>query len=110
LSCFGETIMNLEWKLGYVHRGLEKRLTEVSWKKSRLVAESSASDSATANALAHAIAIESILDSGCFTRANLFVQCHNRNSSLHDSGPSAYAQFSCWLSSRRSRLILVKHI
>jgi Ni,Fe-hydrogenase III large subunit len=62
LSCLGETIMNLELKLGYVHRGVEKRLTEVPWQKARLVAESSASDSAAANALAHAIAIESLLD------------------------------------------------
>jgi Ni,Fe-hydrogenase III large subunit len=70
LSCFGETIINLELKLGYVHRGVEKRMTEVPWKKSRLVAESSASDSAAANALAHAIAIESILDMKVSAYAN----------------------------------------
>jgi Ni,Fe-hydrogenase III large subunit len=60
-SCFGETILNLELRLGYVHRGIEKRLTEVPWKKARFVAESAASDTAAANALAHAVAIESIL-------------------------------------------------
>jgi Ni,Fe-hydrogenase III large subunit len=60
-SCFGETILNLELRLGYVHRGIEKRLTEVPWKKARFVAEAAASDTAAANALAHAVAIESIL-------------------------------------------------
>ena len=62
LSCFGETIVNLEMKLGYVHRGIEKRLTEVPWQKSRYIVESSATDSAASNALAHAVAIESLFD------------------------------------------------
>ncbi len=60
-NCFGETILNLEIRLGYVHRGIEKRLTEIPWTKARFVAEAAASDTACANALAHAIAIESIL-------------------------------------------------
>ena len=60
-SCFGETILNLELRFGYVHRGVEKRLTEVPWQKARFVAEAAASDTAVGNALAHAIAIESIL-------------------------------------------------
>jgi Ni,Fe-hydrogenase III large subunit len=61
-SCLGETILNLEISLGYVHRGVEKRLTEVPWRKARFVAESCASDTAVANALAHAIAIESLFE------------------------------------------------
>ncbi len=60
-SCFGETIVNLEIRLGWVHRGVEKRLTEVPWQKAHFVAEAAASDTACANAFAHAIAIESIL-------------------------------------------------
>ncbi len=59
-SCFGETILNLEIRLGYVHRGVEKRLTQVPWRKARFVAEAAAGDTACANALAHAIAIESL--------------------------------------------------
>jgi Ni,Fe-hydrogenase III large subunit/Ni,Fe-hydrogenase III component G len=61
-SCFGETILNLEIRLGYVHRGVEKRLTEVPWQKARFVAEAAASDTAVGNALAHAVAMESLLD------------------------------------------------
>ncbi len=60
-SCFGENILNLEMRLGYLHRGVEKRITEVSWTKSRFIAEAASSDTAVANALAHAIAIESLL-------------------------------------------------
>jgi len=60
-SCFGETILNLELKLGYVHRGVEKRLTELPWQKGRFLAEAAASDTAAANALAHAVALESIM-------------------------------------------------
>ncbi|MBU6451201.1 MAG: NADH-quinone oxidoreductase subunit C [Cyanobacteria bacterium REEB67] len=59
-SCFGETIVNLEIRLGYLHRGVEKRLTEVPWRKAHFVAEAAATDTAAANALAHAEAIESI--------------------------------------------------
>jgi Ni,Fe-hydrogenase III large subunit len=61
LSCFGETILNLEIRLGFVHRGVEKRMTEVPWQKGRFVAEAAASDTAAANALAHAVAVESLL-------------------------------------------------
>lgn len=59
-NCFGETILNLEIRLGYLHRGLEKRLVEVPWQKSRFVAEAASSDSAVANALAHCVALESL--------------------------------------------------
>lgn len=59
-SCSGEIILNLEIRLGYLHRGVEKRLTEVPLKNARFVAEAAASDMAVANALAHAIAIESL--------------------------------------------------
>ncbi|MBX9693478.1 MAG: NADH-quinone oxidoreductase subunit C [Cyanobacteria bacterium] len=59
-SCLGETIVNLELKFGYVHRGVEKRITEVPWHNARFIAEAAASDTACANALAHAITIESL--------------------------------------------------
>jgi Ni,Fe-hydrogenase III large subunit len=62
LSCLGEIIQNLEIRLGYVHRGVEKRMTEVPWRAARFVAESAASDTAAANALAYAIAVESMFD------------------------------------------------
>ncbi|MBI1270040.1 hydrogenase [bacterium] len=62
LSCQGEVIQNLELKLGYLHRGVEKRLTEIPWKLSRHLCEQAASDTAAANALANAIALEALLE------------------------------------------------
>jgi Ni,Fe-hydrogenase III large subunit len=68
-SCLGETILNLEIKMGWVHRGVEKRLTEVPWRKARYVCEATASDTAVANALAHSIAIESLFGAELPARA-----------------------------------------
>jgi Ni,Fe-hydrogenase III large subunit len=59
-SCLGEVIFNLEIRLGYIHRGVEKRLTETSWQKQRFLVEAAASDSAAANALAHSVALENL--------------------------------------------------
>lgn len=61
-SCLGEIILNLEIRLGYVHRGVEKRLTEIPWTKARFVTEAAASDMPVANALAHATAMESLFE------------------------------------------------
>ncbi|MBY0357156.1 MAG: NADH-quinone oxidoreductase subunit C [Candidatus Obscuribacterales bacterium] len=60
LSCMGERILNLEIRLGFLHRGVEKRLTEVPLTKTRFIAEAVASDTAAANAIASAQAIESL--------------------------------------------------
>jgi len=60
-SCVGEIVTNLEIRLGYQHRGIEKRLTEVPWQQARFVAESASSDTAAGNALAHAVAVEQLL-------------------------------------------------
>lgn len=69
-SCLGEIVLNLEIHLGYVHRGVEKRLTELPWKQTRFLAEAAASDTAAANALAHAIAVESLFEKEVPTRAS----------------------------------------
>lgn len=61
-SCLGEVITNLEIRLGYQHRGVEKHLCEVPWTQARFLAESASSDTAAGNALAHAVAIEQLLD------------------------------------------------
>jgi Ni,Fe-hydrogenase III large subunit/Ni,Fe-hydrogenase III component G len=61
-SCLGEVITNLEIRLGYQHRGVERRLTEVPWPQARFVAEAASSDTAVGNALAHAVALEQLLE------------------------------------------------
>lgn len=60
-SCSGEIITNLDIRLGYQHRGIEKRLVELPWQQTRYLAESASSDTAAGNALAHSIAIEQLL-------------------------------------------------
>jgi Ni,Fe-hydrogenase III large subunit/Ni,Fe-hydrogenase III component G len=60
-SCAGEVIVYLEIRLGYQHRGVEKRLAELPWPKARYLAESASSDTPVGNALAHALAIEQLL-------------------------------------------------
>ena len=59
-SCLGEVVLNLEIHLGYVHRGCEKRIVEMPWRKTRFVAEAAATDSVCAYALANALCIESM--------------------------------------------------
>ena len=61
-SCYGEVIVNLELQLGYVHRGVEKRLTEIDWRHTRFVVEAAASDMAVAQALTNATLFESFFD------------------------------------------------
>ncbi|MBZ0189360.1 MAG: NADH-quinone oxidoreductase subunit C [Candidatus Obscuribacterales bacterium] len=70
LSCLGEIVQNLELRLGFLHRGIEKRMTETHWSKTRFVAEAAASDTAVGNALANAIAIESLHNIEIPVRAN----------------------------------------
>ncbi|HEY3418111.1 MAG TPA: NADH-quinone oxidoreductase subunit C, partial [Armatimonadota bacterium] len=60
-SCVGEIVTNLEIRLGYQHRGVEKRLVELPWQQMRYLAESASSDTAVGNALAHAVALEQLL-------------------------------------------------
>lgn len=70
-SCLGEVILNLEIRLGYVHRGVEKRLTEAPLHKGRFIAESAASDSSAAYALGFAECIESMFSVEVPLRARL---------------------------------------
>ncbi|HEY3376429.1 MAG TPA: NADH-quinone oxidoreductase subunit C [Armatimonadota bacterium] len=60
-SCLGELITNLEIRLGYQHRGIEKKLCEIPWQQAHFLAESVSSDTAAGNALAHAVAMEGLL-------------------------------------------------
>jgi Ni,Fe-hydrogenase III large subunit/Ni,Fe-hydrogenase III component G len=59
-SCLGEEIHNLDIRLGYLHRGIEKRLESCPLAKARFLAESASSDTTVANAIAHARAVEAL--------------------------------------------------
>jgi Ni,Fe-hydrogenase III large subunit len=60
-SCLGEVIQNLEIRLGFQHRGIERQMTELSWQRARFLAEAASSDTSAGNAWAHAMALEDIL-------------------------------------------------
>jgi len=62
LSCLGEIVENLELRFGFLHRGVEKRLAQVPWSKARFLAEAAASDTSAGNALASALAFESLAE------------------------------------------------
>ena len=61
-SCLGEIIHNLEIRLGYQHRGVEEQLTRIPWRHARFLAEAASSDTTVGNAIAHAQALEQILE------------------------------------------------
>lgn len=59
----GEDIINLEERLGYVHKGIEKRFESLSWDKASQLAARVSGDTTVAHSLAYCQALESM--TGC---------------------------------------------
>lgn len=59
----GEDIINLEEKLGYVHKGIEKRFESLSWVEGAKLAGRVSGDTTVAHSLAYCRALESM--AGC---------------------------------------------
>ena len=59
----GETIINLEERLGYVHKGIEKRFESLGWKEGHRLAGRVSGDSTVAHCLTYCMALESMI--GC---------------------------------------------
>ncbi len=59
----GEDVINLEEKLGYVHKGIEKRFESLGWKDAPRLAARISGDSTVAHSLAYARAVEAL--TGC---------------------------------------------
>ena len=62
-QAMGEDILNLEEKLGYVHKGIEKRFEALSWTESPRLAARVSGDTTVAHSLGYARAVEAI--AGC---------------------------------------------
>ena len=62
-QAMGEDILNLEEKLGYVHKGIEKRFEALSWGEGARLAGRVSGDTTVAHSLAYCRAVESM--SGC---------------------------------------------
>ncbi len=59
----GEDILNLEERLGYVHKGIEKRFEALSWQDGSMLAGRVSGDTTVAHSLAYCMALESM--TGC---------------------------------------------
>ena len=64
-SVIGETIFNLEVRLFYKHRGLEKLAEGIKPQECVKIAETISGDETVANAVAYCIAVEKICDVDC---------------------------------------------
>jgi len=62
-QAMGEDVINLEEKLGYVHKGIEKRFETFSWKEAARLAARVSGDTTVAHSLAYARALEAM--TGC---------------------------------------------
>jgi Ni,Fe-hydrogenase III large subunit/Ni,Fe-hydrogenase III component G len=59
-QAMGEDIINLEERLGYVHKGIEKRFESFSWQDAARLAARVSGDTTVAHSLAYAHAVEAL--------------------------------------------------
>ena len=59
----GEDVINLEERLGYVHKGIEKRFESLSWNEASRLAGRVSGDTTVAHSLAYSRAVEAM--TGC---------------------------------------------
>lgn len=59
----GEDILNLEERLGYVHKGIEKKFESLSWQEGSRLAGRVSGDTTVAHSLAYCMALETM--TGC---------------------------------------------
>jgi Ni,Fe-hydrogenase III large subunit/Ni,Fe-hydrogenase III component G len=64
-QAMGEDVINLEERLGYVHKGIEKRFESLSWGEASRLAGRVSGDTTVAHSLAYAQAVEAL--AGCIT-------------------------------------------
>ncbi len=65
----GEDIINLEEKLGYVHKGIEKRFEALSWQEAGRLAGRVSGDTTVAHCFAYSRAVEAMTDTNPPERA-----------------------------------------
>ncbi len=86
----GETVINLEERLGYVHKGIEKRFESLSWQEGARLAGRVSGDTTVAHALAYCAALEAMSGTGVPERAlwlrALFIERERIANHLGDLG------------------------
>ncbi|RJQ16244.1 MAG: hypothetical protein C4560_09930 [Nitrospiraceae bacterium] len=65
----GEMVINLEERLGYVHKGIEKRFESLSWKEGPALAGRVSGDTTVAHSTAYSMAVEAITNCAVPERA-----------------------------------------
>jgi Ni,Fe-hydrogenase III large subunit/Ni,Fe-hydrogenase III component G len=66
----GEDVVNLEERLGYVHKGIEKRFESLPWEQGHRLAGRVSGDTTVAHALAYCMALESMSGTAVPERAH----------------------------------------
>ncbi|MDA8100548.1 MAG: NADH-quinone oxidoreductase subunit C [Nitrospiraceae bacterium] len=59
-QAMGEAVVNLEERLGYVHKGIEKRFESLAWEEGARLAARVSGDTTVAHSLAYARAVEAM--------------------------------------------------
>lgn len=65
----GEDIINLEERLGYVHKGIEKKFEQLSWKEGARLAGRVSGDTTVGHSIAYCMAVESMTGTAVPERA-----------------------------------------
>ncbi|HMK60566.1 MAG TPA: NADH-quinone oxidoreductase subunit C [Dissulfurispiraceae bacterium] len=86
----GEAVINLEERLGYVHKGIEKRFEVLNWRDAHRLAGRVSGDTTVAHSLAYCMALESMTGCAVPERANwlraLFLERERIANHLGDIG------------------------
>ena len=61
-QAMGEDVINLEERLGYIHKGIEKRFEQLSWEEGARLAGRVSGDTTVAHALAYCRAVEALAE------------------------------------------------
>ncbi len=68
-QAMGEDVLNLEERLGYTHKGIEKRFEQLSWREGARLAGRVSGDSTVAHAMAYCRAVEALVEADVPSRA-----------------------------------------
>ncbi|MBI4838912.1 MAG: NADH-quinone oxidoreductase subunit C [Nitrospirae bacterium] len=113
----GEDIINLEERLGYVHKGIEKKFESLSWQEGSRLAGRVSGDTTAAHSLAYCIALESMTGCSVPERAQwlraLFLEMERIANHLGDIGAvcndAAFAFMLYQLSRLREIILRINH-
>ena len=89
-QALGEDVLNLEERLGYVHKGIEKKFESLTWRDGALLAGRVSGDTTVAHSLAYCMALESMTGAKVPERAHwlraLFLERERIANHLGDIG------------------------